>query len=566
MRTNSGICTAALIAWMVIGISSRAQESNAPAATSASDNASETIPNPNPVPDNASSQPSPTVSGHSKIRIVRLSEVKGEVQLDRQTGKGFETAMSNLPVIEGERLKTGNGVAEIEFEDNSTVRVAPNSLVEFPRLELLPSGAKASAINVVQGMVYVSLINTKGNEFTVNVGQNKIDLPPDSHIRLSLTADQASLAVLHGNAMIVEPSGTSTVGKDKTVTFALAGQTPAVVAKNVTEDPLDAWDKNAMQYHKSFANASSYGNSPYSYGINDMNYYGSFSSGCGGSMWRPYFASASWDPYGSGAWAYYPSAGYSWVSPYPWGWTPYHYGSWSFCQGIGWGWMPGGAWMGLANNSFVGNPANPASGGGGTFTPRPHPPIRPPAAAQPTLVPVNLRAIPASTLGEHDTFVFRKDSAGFGVPRGTLGKLNSFSNQASQHGAASTNIYYGGAPHGPAEAQHGSMQPGTSGMRSSGPARSVGSASAPSSSPSYSGGGMQGGSGMGGSHAAGAVGGGAPGEADTSRSRGVQQRRPRAGLPIFRKWFEARYRRSSPRRFCQGTSATKVEAGSGTPL
>jgi hypothetical protein len=48
------------------------------------------------------------------------------------------------------------------------VRVAQNSLVEFPRLELLPSGAKASAVNVVQGMVYVSLLNTKGNEFTVN--------------------------------------------------------------------------------------------------------------------------------------------------------------------------------------------------------------------------------------------------------------------------------------------------------------------------------------------------------------------------------------------------------------
>ena len=109
----------------------------------------------------------------------------------------------------------------------------------------------------------------------------------------------------------------------------------------MAEQPLDTWDHDAVQYHKSYANATSYGGSPYSYGINDMNYYGSFTSGCGGSMWRPYFTSASWDPYGSGAWAYYPSAGYSWVSPYPWGWTPYHYGSWSFCQGVGWGWLPG---------------------------------------------------------------------------------------------------------------------------------------------------------------------------------------------------------------------------------
>jgi len=479
MRITSGISTAALLAWMLVGLSSRAQEPIAP-GTAANDAASA-----EPVTDTTGSQPS--VSSHSKIRIVRLSEVKGEVQLDRQTGKGFEGAMANLPVIEGERLKTGNGVAEVEFEDNSTVRVTQNSLVEFPRLELLPTGAKASAITVVQGMVYVSLVNTKGNEFTVNVGQNKINLPPDSHVRLQLTADQASLAVMHGDAQVEEPSGTTTVGKDKTLTFSQAGQTQPVIAKSVAEEPLDSWDKNATQYHKSFANASSFGNSPYSYGINDMNYYGSFSSGCGGSMWRPYFASANWNPYGSGAWAYYPSAGYSWVSPYPWGWTPYHYGSWAFCQGIGWGWQPGGNWMGLANNSFVSSP------GSGTHL-LPHPPSHAPTASESTLVGVNLKAIPASSLGDHDKFVFRNDSAGLGVPRGSLGKLNSFSNQAIEHGAATTNVYYGGAQRG-----------AESGARSaySGSASSVSAAS-----PSYSSG-VQSASGM--SHASAGAGGGSSG-------------------------------------------------------
>jgi hypothetical protein len=492
MRITSGISTAALLAWMLVGLSSKAQEPVATESTPATDNTSAT--------GTASDQSSATVSSHSKIRIVRLSEVKGEVQLDRQTGKGFESAMANLPVIEGERLKTGNGVAEVEFEDNSTVRVAPNSLVEFPRLELLPSGAKASSITVVQGMVYVSLIKTKGNEFTVNAGQNKIDLPPDTHIRLQLTADQASLAVLHGDAMVAEPSGTTTVGKDKTMTFNLAGQTQPVIAKSVTEEPLDSWDHDAVQYHKTFASASSYGNSPYSYGINDMNYYGSFSSGCGGSLWRPYFASAGWDPYGSGAWAYYPTAGYSWVSPYPWGWTPYHYGSWAFCQGVGWGWRPGGTWMGLANNSFVSSPTSPTSGIG-----RPRPPIHPPTSAEAGLVPVNLKSVPASSLGPHDTFVFRKDSAGLGVPRGSLGKLNSFSSQATQHGMASTNVYYGGAQRG--EAEHGGARGEVEhGGSYSGTARSSG----PASSPSYSSG-MQGASGAGMSHAAGAVGGGSSG-------------------------------------------------------
>ena len=345
MKTTSGISSAALLALMLVGLSAPAQETTAPANAPSSEGSEVS----------ASPQTSTPVSGNSKVRIVRLSEVRGEVEIDRKVGQGFGSAMANLPVTEGARLKTGNGVAEVEFEDNSTVRLAPNSLVEFPQLELLPSGAKASAVNVVQGMVYVSLVNTKGNQFTLMFGQEKLNLPPDSHIRLDMTASEAKLAVLHGDALVEGPSGSTDVGKNKTATFNMASQSEPVIAKSVADNALDPWDKNAVDYHKSFANASSYGNSPYAYGINDMNYYGSFGAGCGGSMWRPYFASANWDPYANGAFAYYPGAGYSWVSPYPWGWTPFHSGSWAFCQGVGWGWMPGGAWMGLANLGGMAN-------------------------------------------------------------------------------------------------------------------------------------------------------------------------------------------------------------------
>ncbi len=79
------------------------------------------------------------------------------------------------------------------------------------------------------------------------------------------------------------PQAVTAVGKNKTMTFNLASQSPPVIAKSVAQEPLDSWDNNAVQYHKSYANATSFGNSPYAYGINDMNYYGSFinAGGCG---------------------------------------------------------------------------------------------------------------------------------------------------------------------------------------------------------------------------------------------------------------------------------------------
>jgi hypothetical protein len=484
MRISPYVLTAALVTLTLSATISRAQEPVSPATAA-----------PAPAALDAAA-PDPT---HSKIRIVRLSEVKGEVQVDRLGGKGFEFAMANLPVVEGEKLKTGNGVAEIEFEDNSTVRVAQDSTVEFPRLEMLPGGAKASTLTVLKGTVYVSLINTKGNEFVVNAGQQKINLPPDSHVRLQLAGNQADLAVLHGEAQVEQASGTTTVEKKRTLTFNLDGQSQPVMAKNVTEAPLDDWDKTSVQYHKTVANVSSFGNSPYAYGLNDLNYYGSFGNfgGCG-SMWRPYFAGAAWDPYASGAWAYYPTAGYSWVSPYPWGWTPYHYGSWAYCSGVGWGWQPGGSWLGLNNTAFL---AKPAGGPSGILN-HPHPPSHPPMPAQSSLTLVNMKSIPTSALNKGETFVFRQDSAGLGVPRATLGKLNGFSQTTATHGVASTPVYFGGA-RSESGGEHGAYNP------------SAGySASAPSSSHSYSGGVQSGGSsagGMSGGHSGGGggMGGGA---------------------------------------------------------
>ena len=389
---------------------------------------------------------------------MRLSEVKGAVQLDRNTGQGFEAALANQPIIEHARLQTGTGVAEVEFEDNSSLRIAPDSLVAFPRLELLPSGGKASTVDVLKGTAYVSLVNTKGNDFILTFGQQKLHLQPSSHVRLQLEPTQAKLAVMEGTAQVEGPSGVTEVGKKKTLTFNLSNQNEPVLAKNVTEEPFDSWDHQSADYHKRYASLSAFGNnSQYSYGVSDLSYYGSFiNSGCG-SMWRPYFVSAGWEPFSNGAWAYYPGAGYSWVSPYPWGWQPYHSGSWAFCQGAGWGWQPGGSWNGLSNA-----PSNLIAMRGQPTGLLPRPPARPPLSGQSTLVPVNTKPLTPSALGASDSFVFRHDSAGLGVPRGSLGKLDKFSEQAAQHGTATAVVYAvpPGGQQGNARTANGGLQSG----------------------------------------------------------------------------------------------------------
>lgn len=460
------------------------------------------------LPARAADDATVPAAGVSKIRIVRLSEVKGDVQMDRDTGRGFEPAMANMPIVEKARLRTDQGVAEVEFEDNSSLRLAPDSEVEFPQLERMASGATASSVHVLKGMVYVSVAKTKGNEFTLLFGSQKIEVPASTHVRLQLAGNHAKLAVLDGTIRIQGSSGAEDIPKKKTVTFQLQDQGQPEVAKDVTEEPYDSWDKQSAAYHSRTASFSAM-NSPYAYGSNDMMYYGNFmdAGGCG-TMWRPYFASAAWDPYANGAFAYYPGAGYSWVSPYPWGWTPYHYGSWSFCPGTGWGWMPGGMWNGLGNTTaLLASPGYGGNGGSGGIGVRPAPPVHPPRSGESTVTAVNLRPIVHSGLTSTDSFEFRRDSAGMGVPRDSMGKLDKLSRQTVERGAARTEVYlsapasggsYGGRPtntiaapstihRGSAPSYGAEMSPNgaysgrPSGGSSGGPASS---ASAPNSAPS----------------------------------------------------------------------------------
>ena len=363
----------------------------------------------------------------SQVRIVRLSSVDGDVQVDRNTGQGFEKAFLNLPITQGVKLQTGNdGRAEVEFEDGSVVRLAPGSMVEFSRLALKDSGAKASEIRIQQGTAYVAFRDTKDDEFTVTFARETVALKDSAHFRVQMNDTTATIAVMKGKIKVDGTSGSVDVGKNDAVSFDLANHDQYETAK-LEDAPFDTWDKEQGKYHDAYTSRNQK-ISPYAYGVGDLNYYGNFFDAPGyGMVWQPYFVGAGWNPFMDGAWAWYPGTGYTWVSAYPWGWTPYHCGSWLFMQSFGWGWQPGacGSWYGFP--PVINAPVNfqrpiPPSGspGRGTIVMGPRPIARP-------MVPMH-------------RMVIENNSAGLGIPRGSIRDMSHLSSQARQKGSVTTSF------------------------------------------------------------------------------------------------------------------------------
>ena len=410
----------------------------------------------------------------SQARIVRLSDVQGSVQIDKNTGLGFESAFLNLPITQGAQVRTHDrGRAEIEFEDGSTLRLTPNTTVEFSTLGLSDSGKRMSVINLVEGMAYVNWLGKSGDEFSLNFSREKISLDHAAHFRVQTSTQIAKLAVFKGDVDVDGPAGKVTVEKKKTANFDANDNDKYTLAKNVEEAPLDSWDKEASSYHDQYAKNNS---SPYGYGASDLNYYGSYSNVPGyGMMWQPFFTGVGWDPFMNGAWSWYPGYGYMFASAYPWGWMPYRYGSWMSVPGMGWMWQPGGYSNWLTVPRFAGTlPAN--------F----HPLVAPAAGTVKTVVvgrPGTTSAMLPSRL------VVNAGSAGMGIPRGSLQNLHQLNHQVAKSGFAEVHT-------GP---QFSSMSTGNSAMTSGNSAsRSAMSSPAPSHSSASSG--HSSGSGSGGSH------------------------------------------------------------------
>ncbi len=391
------------------------------------------------------------VLADSQARIVRLSDVQGSVQIDKNTGLGFENAFLNLPITQGAQVRTHDrGRAEIEFEDGSTLRLTPNTTVEFSTLGLSDAGKRISVIKLIEGMAYVNWLGK--DELSLNFSREKISIYRAAHFRVETSPEVAHLAIFKGDVDVDGPAGKVVVEKKKTATFDGSDNDKYTLASKVEEAPLDSWDKEASSYHEQYAKNNS---SPYGYGVSDLNYYGSYSNIAGyGMMWQPYFTGIGWNPFMDGAWSFYPGFGYMFASAYPWGWMPYRYGSWMFIPGNGWMWQPGG-W-----NSWVTVPRY-----AGTLPVNFHPLVAPVTGTVNTVSVGKGGAV--STLPPSH-LVLNAGSAGLGVARGSINNLSHLNRQVTKSGfvevhpappfsttSSRTSAGFGGAP------QQGAPQRGT---------------------------------------------------------------------------------------------------------
>jgi hypothetical protein len=428
----------------------------------------------------------PAAALDTNVRIVRLSFTSGDVQLDRGQGQGFERAILNTPIVHGSRLwaRGDDALAEVEFEDGSSMRLTPGASVEFRELSLRESGEKVSNVELASGTAYFDIRNRMG-DFRVGFGGQQISVPRAARFRVFGDNGQFKVAVYSGDLNV--RSGDNQIAVRKGETFSLDVSDPGQynLAKSIAEGSYDDWNRQREQYTQSYASASTYSadsyyssfSPAYSYGLADLAYYGNyFYAPAWGWAWRPYYVGAGWNPFLDGAWMWYPQFGYTWISPYPWGWMPYRYGAWNFIPGYGWCWMPGGAmWNSWAVVPVVSHPpvnwvglrppTAPVAGTPNTVTVgRVSGPVYPPGSPHPwlekSLLPSSGSAPPAQRVwrfsGRSPGFAPDKGVITSSTPPATIGPVGKPPARVARPAAASRGPSSGSGGHAGRSAGGGS--------------------------------------------------------------------------------------------------------------
>jgi hypothetical protein len=156
-------------------------------------------------------------------QIVRISYVEGDVRVSRGrqnekiTGAAWEKAEADTPLETGFNLVTGEGRAEIEFEDASTIYLAANSVLTFNDLHatdgvpyteiaLLSGTVTLHARPYVAGEVFLLKTPTDDNLVT--------SFPHSSYMRVTSYLDATAITQLEGGVLRL-PSGTqpTTIGQ-----------------------------------------------------------------------------------------------------------------------------------------------------------------------------------------------------------------------------------------------------------------------------------------------------------------------------------------------------------------
>ena len=279
----------------------------------------------------------------------RLSYVKGDVYIQRAEDLGYESGMVNLPVVEGDKLGTRDGRAEIHFGRKNYIRMDSHTQIDFA---VLPQkGQDHTKLHLLSGNIFLRIsFLEREKDFEIHTPDASFYILEEGLYRFDVRGEESELYVFEGSAEAAGEEDSLLVSSEERLIASDGGFNSDPIRFYASlDDSFSGWNRSRDALH-SRAVARRYLPAELDEYETELADNGSWVyERPYGYVWVPYVVHHEWRPYYYGRWVWYPLIGWNWVSYDPWGWCVYHYGRWHWRLGLGWYWIPtrywGPAWV-----------------------------------------------------------------------------------------------------------------------------------------------------------------------------------------------------------------------------
>jgi hypothetical protein len=160
-------------------------------------------------------------------QIVRISYVEGDVRIarggqnEKPAGEAWEEAVADLPLETGFSLVTGNGRAEVEFEDASTIYLGENSVLTFNDLHTT-SGVPYTEVALLSGTVSLAIKPyIYGETFVLRTPMEYFasSQPHSTFARITSYVDATTITSQQSEALLFPKLGGKELAKGQTMTL-----------------------------------------------------------------------------------------------------------------------------------------------------------------------------------------------------------------------------------------------------------------------------------------------------------------------------------------------------------
>lgn len=280
-----------------------------------------------------------------RYSYARLSYVNGDVFIQRAGDNGFEEGDVNLPIVEGDKIGSREGRAEIHFGKKNYLRIDRQTQLDL--IELPKQGSDVIQLHLLSGDIFLRInYLLREKDFEIHTPDASFYILEEGLYRFVVRENvQTEVMVYEGSLEAAGQEGSVIVEENESL-FASEGSFRSDSSDDYTEydDSFANWSSSRDELQSRYVAKRYLPDELYEYET-ELAYNGQWRyESPYGYVWIPSVRYSSWRPYYYGRWVWYPIIGWTWVSSHSWGWATSRYGRWHWGTSLGWYWIPTRRW------------------------------------------------------------------------------------------------------------------------------------------------------------------------------------------------------------------------------